>query len=179
MSGGTVDGGLSGAKIFIFELVNEKGVETVTVDESRLSDWGLDTSGGFSKSAEKPFPKHGALGVTTTSFSEEGDVTNSPLRMFNSFPIVRFSNDCSGVISSSILRGFIDVLICAGSVDKLLEDLVTLGSGVVAEELIVFKSLPTCMELVSSVAWIALRELRIFSIIVVGFSVVSVGAREL
>lgn len=67
------------------------------------------------------------------------------------------------------------MLICAGSVDKL-EDLVTLGRGVVVGELIVLKSLPTCIELVSSVAWIALSELRIFSIIVVGFSVVFLGS---
>lgn len=118
-----------------------------------------------------------AFGVTTTNFCGEGDVTNKPLRISKSFPIVRFCNACSGVISSKILRGLMEVLICAGSVEILVENLVTLGSGVVLEELIVLKSLPTCMELVSSVAWIALRELRIFSIIVVGFSVVGVRSK--
>lgn len=42
-----------------------------------------------------------------------------------------------------MLRGFIDVLICAGSVVLLVENLVTLDTGVVDGELIVLKSLPT------------------------------------
>nr|CAH7719882.1 unnamed protein product [Callosobruchus chinensis] len=109
------------------------------------------------------------IGVTSTTSSFLWDLI--PLRISSKVPMVRFSKASSGVISSSTLRGLIEVLWWCKS--RLLKGLV--GKGVVEDELIVLKSLPTCTEFVSSVAWIAEREFRICSIIVVGLSVVSVS----
>lgn len=75
------------------------------------------------------------------------------------------------MIPSKILSGLFVVLVGARS-DLAVEDLVTLNRGVVVKELKFTNSVPTCVELVISVACIAFSELNIFSIIVVGFSVV-------
>lgn len=67
------------------------------------------------------------------------------------------------------------VLNCAVGEGILREDLVTLEMGVVEGELKVLKLLPTLFELISSSAWMADNELRMRSMIVVGFSVVILG----
>jgi hypothetical protein len=114
--------------------------------------------------------------VTTTSCvgCELAVVDVRVFRRANNLPMVRFCRVCSFEISSNTIKGFTEVLNCAGSVD-----LVTLVIGVVDGELIVLKFVPTCFDLkfllsVELSTWIADRELRILSMIVVGFSLVTV-----